>query len=120
MALSSIGIRTRDLLEQFGYTLLVTVGATAALVALTGAWPVGDVLYAPMALAFAAGLLLTVRLAPYQPGGALVLLPAMALSARFGLAALPMIAYVGVVIALLRGVRGPRVITTTAHMLLAY
>jgi signal transduction histidine kinase len=73
-----------------------------------------------MALAFALGMLLTVRLAPYQAGGALVVLPAMALDARFGLAALPLIAYVAIVINLLRGMRGPRVLSTAAHLVLAY
>src|SRR5439155_4946182 len=59
-------------------------------------------------------------LAPYRTGGALVLLPAMAIDARFGLAALPMIAYVGITINLVRGLRGQRVISTAAHLVLAF
>jgi len=65
-----------------------------------------------MAIAVIVGLLLTVRVAPNRRAGALVLLPAMAGDARFGLAALPLLAYAAVAANLLRGVRGPRVIST--------
>ena len=120
---SSIHGTSATVRDRFGplqYTVVVTVAAAFALVLLTGTWPVTDVVYAPMALAFAVGLLLTVRLAAYQPGGALVLLPAIALQARFGSAALPLVAYVAITINLLRGMRGPRVVSTAAHMVLAY
>jgi signal transduction histidine kinase len=107
-------------LERFRYTLVVALGAIVAVVALTGTWPVTDPVYPPLALAFMVGMMLTVRLAPNQPAGALVLLPAMAIDARFGLAALPMVAYVAIVANLIRGMRGPRVISTAAHIVLAY
>src|SRR5579864_8167070 len=107
-------------LNPYRYTIVVALLAIVATVALTGTWPDTDPLYAPLACALAVGLLLTVRLAPYQPGGALVLLPALALDARFGLAALPMLAWVAIVINLIRGVRGARVISTAAHLVLAY
>src|SRR5689334_9411166 len=99
----------RHLIGPLRYTVLITLAALVAVVALTDVWPVTEHVYAPMALALAVGMLLTVRLAPYQTGGAQVLLPAMALEARFGLAALPLIAYVAITINLLRGMRGPRV-----------
>ena len=111
---------TRRMLEESRYTLGVGLLAIVALLALPGTSPSSDEAYAPMALALVVGLLLTVRLAPYQAGGALVLLPAMAVDARFGLAALPMLAWVGIVANLLRGVRGERVISSAAHLVLAY
>lgn len=110
----------RDLLMPLRYTVGVTVLALVALVTLTTQWPVTDVIYAPMALALAVGMMLTVRLAPYRAGGALVLLPALAIDARFGLAALPLVAYVGIAVNLLRGMRGPRVVSHAAHLVLAY
>jgi signal transduction histidine kinase len=117
MAVTRLSART---LEQLRYTLVVSVGAMVTIVALTGTWPSTDPVYAPMALALAVGLLLTVRLSPYRPAGALVLLPAMAIDARFGLTALPMLAYVAIVVNLIRGMRGPRVISTAAHLVLAF
>jgi signal transduction histidine kinase len=114
--------RTRfsEWLHPLRYTLLISLVALLAIVGLTGTWPVTDQVYAPMALAFGVGMLLTVRLAAYQPGGAVVLLPAMALDARFGLAALPLVAYVALTMNLLRRMRGPRVVSAAAHMVLAY
>jgi len=106
--------------KQSRYTLVVAGLGLAAIVVLTGTWPNTDALYLPMALAMTVGTLLTVRLAPYRPGGALVLLPAMAVDARFGLAALPMLAYVAIVANLVRGMRGTRVIATAAHIVLAF
>jgi signal transduction histidine kinase len=94
--------------------------ALAAALGLSGPWPNTDPLYAPMALAIAVGLLLTVRVAPNRLGGALVLLPALAFDARIGLAALPLLAYVSIVINLVRGMRGARVVSTAAHLVLAY
>ncbi len=111
---------TEQMLMRSRYTLLIGAAAVAALVVLPGTTPSSDEVYAPMALALAVGMLLTVRLSPSRPAGALVLLPAMAIDARFGLAALPMVAYVAIVANLLRGLRGPRVVSTAAHMVLAY
>ena len=109
-------------MRRFRYTFVVADLALAAVAAsvLMGTLPNADQVYAPMALALAVGLLLTVRLAPYRPGGALVLLPAMALEARFGLGALLMLAYVSIVVNLIRGMRGARVISTAAHLVLAF
>lgn len=107
-------------LTQLRYTIVVALCAIVAIVALTGTWPNTDPVYAPMALALTVGMLLTVRLAPHRPVSALVLLPAMAVDARFGLSALPMVAYVAIVANLVRGMRGPRVISTAAHLVLAY
>jgi signal transduction histidine kinase len=108
-------------LNRSRYTLSVALAALAAfLIALPSSLPSADPVYAPMALALAVGLLLTVRVAPYRAGGALVLLPAMAIDARFGLAALPMLAWVAIAINLLRGVHNQRVISTAAHLVLAF
>jgi signal transduction histidine kinase len=120
MAVWGISAGTLDRLRRFRYTFVVAVLAVGAILGLTGSLPSSDPVYAPMALALAVGLLLTVRLAAYRPGGALVLLPAMALQARFGLAVLPMLAYVAILINLIRGMRGARVISTAAHLVLAY
>src|ERR1051326_2088020 len=122
MATFNQGMRARisEWLSPLRYTLLVSLAALVAVIALTTTWPVTDQVYAPMALALGVGMLLTIRLAAYQPGGAVVLLPAMALDARFGLAALPLVAYVALTINLLRGMRGPRVASDAAHLVLAY
>src|SRR3954464_14287610 len=52
-------------------------------------WTSRDEVYAALTIAAIIGLLLTIRLAPNRPGAALVLVPAMAIDARLGLAALP-------------------------------
>jgi signal transduction histidine kinase len=116
---------SRDFVERTllraPYTLAVGLTALAVFaIGLPATLPSPDSVYAPMALALAVGLLLTVRLAPYRPGGALVLLPAMAIDPRFGLSALPMLAFVSIAINLVRGMRGLRVISTAAHLVLAY
>src|SRR5947209_7430759 len=120
MVVRGTGAKTVDQLGRYGYTLVVAALALAATLGLTGSLPYSDRVYVPMALALAAGLLLTVRLAPYRPGAALVLLPALAVQARFGFAALPMVAYIAIVVNLARGVRGPNVVSTAAHTVLAY
>ena len=120
MAVWGMSADTLDRLGRFRYTFVAALLAVGVTLALPGSLPSADPAYAPMALALAVGLLLTVRLAPYRPGGALVLLPAMALQARFGLAALPMLAYIAIVVNLLRGMRGARVVSTAAHLVLAY
>ena len=104
----------------YSYTAAVTLAAALVMLVLPGTWPSSDAAYAPMAIAVIVGLLLTVRVAPNRRAGALVLLPAMAVDARFGLAALPLLAYAAVAANLLRGVRGPRVISTAAHMVLSF
>jgi signal transduction histidine kinase len=110
---------TADKLGIYRYTLVVSVIAVATF-ALPGTAPSSDQVYAPLALAVIVGLLLTVRLVPYRPGGALVLLPAMVVDARFGLAALPMLAWAAIVTNLIRGMRGPRVVSTAAHLVIAF
>src|SRR5919202_2681528 len=110
---------TAGKLGVYRYTLASSVVA-AAMFALPGAAPSSDQVYAPLGLAVMVGLLLTVRLVPYRPGGALVLLPAMVVDARFGLAALPMIAWAAIVTNLIRGMRGPRVVSTAAHLVIAF
>ena len=106
--------------REYGYALVVGLAALAALVGLPGTAPSADPVYAPMALATIAGLLLTVRLAPDRPRAALVLLPAMALDARFGLAALPALAWAALAVTLVHGVRGWRVVSNAGQLVLAY
>src|SRR6202158_2734406 len=77
--------RARD----YAYTVGIGLAALATIFALPGTQPSTDPIYAPMALALVVGLLLTVRLAPNRLGSALGLIPAMAVGARFGVAAVP-------------------------------
>ncbi len=106
--------------RDYAYTVAIGLAALAAICFLPGTQPSTDAIYAPMALAVVVGLLLTVRLAPDRLGSALVLLPAMAVDARFGLAALPALAYVGILVNLWRGPRGPRVVSGAGHLVLAF
>jgi signal transduction histidine kinase len=105
---------------DYAYTVVIGLAALATIFALPGTLPSTDPIYAPMALALVVGLLLTVRLAPNRLGSALVLLPAMAVDARFGLAALPALAYAAILVNLLRGPRGPRVVSGASHLVLAF
>src|SRR3989442_1272131 len=98
--------------SDYGYAFAVTLAAILAIVALPDTPPSTDLVFAPLALALFAGFLLTVRLSPGSPSAALVLLPAMALDARLGLAALVAVGYTAIVVNLIRGLRGPRVLST--------
>jgi signal transduction histidine kinase len=112
--------RLRDLAREYGYAAAIGLAAVATMVGLPGTAPSSDAVYAPLSLALFAGLLLTVRLAPNRPPSALVLVPAMALDAHFGLAALPAVAYAAILVNLIRGIRGPRVVSTAGHQVLAF
>jgi signal transduction histidine kinase len=112
--------RFQRILGEYRYALAVSLLAFGAIVGLPGTAPSDDSIFAPMALALFVGFLLTVRLAPGQPTAALVLLPAMAVDDRFGLAGLAAIGYAAIVVGLIRGVRGPRVVSTASHAVLAY
>jgi signal transduction histidine kinase len=106
--------------REYGYAFAVTLAAVASIFALPGTAPSDDPVYTPLALALVAGLLLTVRLSPNRRSAALVLLPAMAMDARFGLAALPALAYAAIVVNLIRGLRGPRVLSTASQQVLVF
>jgi len=106
--------------SDYGYAFAVTLAAIVAIVALPDTTPSTDLVFAPLALALFAGFLLTVRLAPGRPSAALVLLPAMAIDARLGLAALLAVGYAAIVVNLIRGLRGPRVLSTASHAVLSY
>jgi len=106
--------------SDYGYAFAVTLAAVVAIVALPDTRPSTDLVFAPLALALFAGFLLTVRLAPGRPSAALVLLPAMAVDARLGLAALLAVGYAAIVVNLVRGLRGPRVLSTAGHAILAF
>src|SRR5919199_5750951 len=105
--------------NPYTYTGAVCLASALALV-LPGAEPSTDQTYAPLGLAVLIGWLLMVRLAPGQPGAALLVVPVMTLHARFGLAGVPVLAYTGVLASLTRGVRGARVVSTAGHATLAY
>jgi signal transduction histidine kinase len=106
--------------RQYGYTFAVSLVAVGAIVSLPGTALSDDPMFALMAPALFIGFLLTVRLTPSQPGTALVVLPAMAMDARFGLAALISVGYVAIVVNLIRGLRGPRVLSTASHAVVAF
>jgi signal transduction histidine kinase len=106
--------------HRYGYAAVAGLAAVATVVGIPGTAPSSDPAYAPMALALIVGMLLTVRLAPNRGGAALVLLPAMAVDARFGLAALPAIAFAAVLVSLVRRQRGPQAVTAVSHLMLAY
>lgn len=110
----------RRLAAEYGYAFAICLAAVAAVVGSPGTTPSTDPIFAPMALGLFIGFLLTVRLAPSQPSAALVLLPAMAVDARFGLGALVAVGYAAIVVNLIRGLRGPRVLTTASHAVLAF
>src|SRR5579859_2660150 len=111
---------SRRFAAEYGYAFAVCLAVVATIVGLPGTAPSSDPIFAPMALALFIGFLLTVRLAPSRPGAALVLLPAMAIDARFGLAALLALGYAAIAVNLVRGVRGPRVLSTASHAVLAF
>src|SRR6266849_2325915 len=106
--------------SEYGYAFAVALAAVGTIVALPDTTPSTDLVFAPLALALFAGFLLTVRLAPGRPSAALVLLPAMAIDARLGLAALVAVGYAAIVVNLIRGLRGPRVLSTASHAVLAF
>jgi len=106
--------------REWAYAAAVAAASIGIVLGLGGLQQSTDPQYAPLSLALMVGLLLTVRLMPGQPGAALVLLPAMAVEARFGLTALPAVAFVAVVANLVRGVRGAWLLSTAGHTVLAY
>src|SRR5215208_6278717 len=106
--------------REWSYAAAVSAAAVATMMVVPGTAPSSDLLYVPMTLALVAGLLLTVRLRPTRPAAAMVLLPAMAMNARFDLAALPALAYAAILVSLVRGVRGPRVLSNASHHVLAF
>src|SRR5207253_6971617 len=85
-----------------------------------GTAPSADAVYAPLSLAVMVGMLLTVRLTPHRPPAAMLLVPAMVMDARFGLAGLPAMAYAALLIHFVRGVRGPRLLSGAAHQVIAF
>jgi signal transduction histidine kinase len=106
--------------REVAYAVATTLVATALLVGLPGTAPSSDAVYAPLSLALLVGFLLTVRLTPHSPPAAMILLPAMVIQARFGLAALPAVAYTALVVNLVRRVRGPRVLSSASHQVIAF
>src|SRR5258707_5201632 len=101
--------------SDYWYASAVTLAAVVAIVALPDTAPSTDLVFAPLALALFTGFLLTVRLAPGRPSAALVLLPAMVIDARLGLAALLAVGYAAPAVNPIRRFLCPRVLPTASH-----
>jgi signal transduction histidine kinase len=107
-------------IRNYVYAAAVTLAALLAILAYSGTSMSTDDVLLPLTCALTVGLLLTVRLAPGHPGAALVVLPALAVDARLGLSALAALLFAGVVANLVRGVRGPSVLSSASHTVLAF
>jgi signal transduction histidine kinase len=107
-------------IRNYSYAAAVTLAALVAILAFSGTSMSTDDVLLPLTCALTVGLLLTVRLAPGHPGAALVVLPALAVDARLGLSALAALLFAGIVANLVRGVRGPSVLSTASHTVLAF
>jgi signal transduction histidine kinase len=119
--LSAAGAKPRfGALRHYRYTAAVTLLAVAAIVALSGTSMTMDQAFVPLSCALAVGLLLTVRLAPGHPGAALAVVPAIAVDARLGLSVLPALLFAALVANYVRGVRGPSVVASASHAVLAF
>src|SRR4029079_18227213 len=99
-------------MRNYVYASAVTLAALLTILAYSGTSMSTDDVLLPLTCALMVGLLLTVRLAPGHPGAALVVLPALAVDARLGLSALAALLFAGVVANLVRGVRGPSVLSS--------
>jgi signal transduction histidine kinase len=82
--------------------------------------PSAEPAYAPLGAGLLAGALLAVRLRPGESGSTLLVIPALVAEGRFGLAALPAVAYASLVASLVRRVRGPALLIGPANDTLAY
>lgn len=106
--------------RAYTYAGTLAVGALAVLLLVPEARPSPDPTYAPLGAGLLAGTLLTVRVRPGESGTTLLLIPALAADARFGIAALPAVAYASLVGSLVRRVRGPAVPIAAANDTLAF
>src|SRR5438270_665607 len=98
----------------------LTAGALAVLILAKDARPSAEPAYAPLGAGLLAGALLAVRLRPGESGSTLLVIPALVAEGRFGLAALPALAYASLVASLVRRVRGPALLIGPANDVLAY
>jgi len=106
--------------RAFAYAAVLTAATLAVLSLTVDARPSSDPAYAPLGAGLLAGALLTVRLRPGESGSTLLIIPALLADARFGLAALPALAYASLVAGLVRRVRGPALLIGAANDTLAY
>ncbi len=107
-------------LRDYVYTAAVTLAAVVIMTTLSSTSMIVDQAFLPLSCALAVGLLLTVRLAPGHPGAALVVLPAIAVDARLGIAVLPALLCAAIVANYVRGVRGLSVVASASQTVLAF
>ena len=106
--------------RAYAYAAALTAGALAVLILANDARPSAEPAYAPLGAGLLAGALLAVRVRPGESGFTLLVIPALVAEARFGLAALPALAYASLVASLVRRVRGPALLIGPANDVLAY
>lgn len=106
--------------RAYAYAGALAAGALAVLLLTPDARPSADPAYAPLGAGLLAGSLLTVRLRPREAGATLLLIPALAAEARFGMAALPAIVYTSLVGSLVRRVTGAALPVAAASDTLAF
>jgi signal transduction histidine kinase len=106
--------------RAYAYAGALTAITAGVLVLTPDARPSADPTYAPLGAALLAGALLTVRTRPHESGATLLLIPALAAEARFGLAALPAIAYTSLLASLVRRVFGAALPIAAASDTLAF
>jgi signal transduction histidine kinase len=94
--------------------------ALAVLILAGDARPSPEPAYAPLAAGLLAGALLSVRLRPGTPRSSFLIVPAIVAEGRFGLAALPAVAFASLVASLVRRVSGPALLIGAASDTLAY
>ena len=99
--------------------ILVTVTLSVMTLAVD-ARPSADPAYAPLGAGLLAGALLAMHVRPGESGSTLLVIPALVAEGRFGLAALPALAYASLVASLVRRVRGPALLIGAANDTLAY
>lgn len=106
--------------RAYAYAGTLAAGALAVLLLTPDARPSADPTYAPLGAGLLAGTLLTVRLRPRESGASLLVIPALAAEARFGMAALPALAYTSLVGNLVRRVSGAALPVAAASDTLAF
>lgn len=105
---------------RWAYAAGVAALALAALILLPEARPDTELAYPALGLGLIIGAVLSVRLRPHDAGVSVLLLPALVADARFGLAALPAVAFASLIGALIRRVRGPALPVVAAHDTLVF
>ena len=102
------------------YAGVLSAGTLAVLILADEAKPSPEQAYAPVGAGLLAGALLRVRLRSGTPGSSLLIVPAIVAEGRFGLAALPAVAFASLAAGLVRRVWGPALLIGAANDALAY